>query len=308
MKYLLKALLIFFKIQLFAAPLCDMSMSITAINLNWTGAQINETVLMSMQRNSTVSLPQCSIYSYGFTKGNSTTYNRYLENTNGNKINYNIYKSSGGQNILLDVGDVTQNSEAITGSSPDINTIYSNSFDLKLLIDNNIVYPAGTYTDTLDTRLYSNLPLSAPNLEDNSPLNINLTIPTDISVSIVDVGSPFDSSDTTQLMDFGELTTGEIMEADLKVLSNAGHEIFIQSQNGGKIQHLTKPQSKIKYDFLINGSVIKMKKQPKKIISKSGVTPVEGENYRLRVVIGDITGAQTGTYTDFITITAQTNN
>jgi spore coat protein U-like protein len=123
-------------------------------------------------------------------------------------------------------------------------------------------------------------------------------------LSLVDVGSPFDPADTHQTMDFGELTTGESLEADLKVLANSGYRVYMESENKGKLKNLSE-NTTIKYTMYINNRKKSLKGKKSKVAEGRDSTPVEGDNYRLKVQIGNVSGAKAGTYTDNITITAE---
>jgi spore coat protein U-like protein len=304
MKIVLALLLVIFACDYaLARSKCHMEASTSNITLSWGnfGSTIPGTVSMVRERD--VNSFLCYLYSYGFGTGNANSYNRYLMNSSGDTIQYNIYQASGYNNVLVELSDVSQTSEAIWGWTLSKNVSYSNQYYLQVLADQNSTYPSGVYTDTIPVRLYSGLPFNDPVLEDIKNIQITLSIMSDISLSLVDVGSPFDPADTHQTMDFGELTTGESLEADLKVLSNSGYRVYMESENEGKLKNLTE-NTTIDYDLYVNGRKKRLNRR-RRVAQGRNSTPTTGDNYRLRVQIGNVSGAKAGTYTDNITITAE---
>lgn len=286
--------------SVFARKKCNMD--VTTNNISLTLGSFGSTVpgSVSMVRRKSADSFICYMYSYGFGTGNANSFTRFLVNSRGERIYYNLFKNG---NKIVEISDQTPISTTFwgwsIGSQPSVK-----SFDLKVETNSNSTYPAGTYSDSIAVKLYSGLPGSPLVLEDTKNFTISLNIPSEISLSLVDVGSAFDPADTHQTMDFGELTTGESMEADLKVLSNSGYRIYMESENKGKLKNISE-NSKISYDLFINGSKKKLKKKKSKVAEGSGSTPTSGENHRIRVVIGNVSGAKAGIYTDNITITAE---
>ncbi|WP_198295966.1 spore coat protein U domain-containing protein [Bacteriovorax sp. Seq25_V] len=264
---------------------------------------------LSMQRTRVSYDFLCNFYFYDFGKGNANSYQRYLENKNGDKISYNLYKINGYKNILTELSDMKQNSDAIWGWSLATNQNYQDSFNVILSYDRSLIYPAGNYTDSVPVRIYSGLPFNDPRRESSSNLFLTFSIPSSIALSLVDAGSPFSEGDTTQTMDFGEIETGDTLEADLKVRSNAGYRIYMRSDNRGSLKHQLL-NDKITYVLTVNNRSVNLKRGGKgdKVADFSGVTPHDGDNLRLKVVMGNPQSVQAGTYTDYVTITAETKD
>ena len=307
MKILL--LFILFSQLAFSRGKCDMDLSLSNFSMDQNSFQSTTPINISMQRSKSPNDYHCYYYFYDFGKGNANSYQRYLENSKGDKISYNLYKVNDFQNILTELQDMNQNSDAIWGWVIGTGQTYQNSFNVVLSYNSSLTYPAGTYTDSIPIKLYSGLPKNDPVREDNSNLFLTFTIRSSIALSLVDVGSPFTDGDTVQTMNFGEIEDGDVMEADLKVRSNAGYRIYMKSFNKGKLKHQTL-NDKINYDLTINGSSVNLKKGGKgdKVADASGVTPEAGENFRIKVILGAPGTAQAGTYTDYVTITAETKD
>lgn len=305
MKLVITLLVILISIDYaFARQKCSMDVETSNISLTWGSYSSSVPATVTMRRKKNANNFLCYLYSYGFGPGNSGSFEqRYLINDKGEKINYNIYKATDNRNKLREIDEVSQTSEAIWGWNLSRNVNYANQFDLKILADQNAKYPSGTYTDSIPVRLYSGLPFNDAVLEDSRTMSISLVIPPEIALSLVDVGSPFDPSDTYQVMDFGELSTGESLEADLKVLSNSGYRVYMESENKGNLKN-TVENSNIKYDLYLNNKKKNLNKK-KKVAEGNNSTPVSGDNYRIEVRIGNVSGAKAGTYTDNITITAE---
>lgn len=306
MKYLFCIFLVF---NIFARSKCHMDISLSNVNLDQNSFSPSTSVPITMRRTSSANDYLCYLYFFDFGKGNANSYQRFLENSHGNKISYNLYKPNDFQNILTELPDMTQNSDAIWGWDLNANQYYQKHFTLNLDYNNSLIYPAGNYTDSVRVRLYSGLPFNDPLLEDTVNFNITFSIQSSIALSLVDVGAPFSEGDTEQLMDFGVITSGEFMEADLKVKSNAGYRVYVKSENKGKLKHQTL-NDKISYSMLANTTNVNLNVggQGYKVADKSGVTPAGGDNIRIKVTLGNPGNANTGVYTDFVTITAETKN
>lgn len=302
-------LALFFVFEVFARPTCLMDINLSSVNLDQNSISSTVPVSLSMRRRQAANDFLCYLYFYDFGKGNANNYQRFLENSNGNQISYNLYKTNDFQNVLTELADMTQTSDAIWDWATNTNQYYQNAFNLNISYDPSLIYPSGNYTDSVRVRLYSGLPFNDPVLEDSANFNISFSILPSIAVSLVDVGSPFTDGDTEQLMDFGVISNGEILEADLKVRSNAGYRVYMKSENKGKLKHETF-NDKISYSMLANTTSVNLNVGGKghKVADQSGVTPVGGDNIRIRVTMGNPGTARSGVYTDFVTITAETKN
>lgn len=305
MKILLSLIFIF---SAHARSKCNMDLYIGSVSIDQNSYSAAQSIPISMRRTQYNNF-LCYLYFYDFGKGNANSYQRVLENSNGDTISYNLYKPNDFQNILTELSSMNQNSDAIWDWDFNAYQNYQKSFSLNINYNNTLIYPAGNYTDSVRVRLYSGLPFNDPVLEDTATFNINFSIQPSIALSLVDVGSPFTDGDTVQLMDFGVITTGEIMEADLKVRSNAGYRVYMKSENKGKLKHQTL-NDKISYTMKANTTNVNLNAGGKgdKVADKSGVTPAGGDNIRIKVTLGNPGNANTGVYTDFVTITAETKN
>lgn len=286
---------------------CHMSIDINNVNVDPSTFQNTIPVTTSMRRTHNSSEHLCNYYFYDFSKGNANSYQRFLENRNGDRISYNIFKSTDFQNILTEVADMNSNSDAIWGWVLATNQNFSNTLNLKINYNPSFMYPSGTYSDNISVNLFSGLPFNDPLKEDSANINFSFVVASAISLSLVDVGGVFVEGDTEQLMDFGVIENGETLEADLKVKSNAGYKVYMKSENKGKMKHESVNDS-VTYRLYVDNSSVNLNAGGKgsKVADKSGVTPIDGDNLRLKVVMGDPSGRATGVYTDFVTITAET--
>ncbi len=252
----------------------------------------------------------CLLYSYGFDEGNAGDYNRYMLNRDNNRLYYNIYNSTGFQNVLKDVDDVAQNGEAIYGYALSRNTWYSNSFDFKVVFDNSVLVPSGVYEDNITIKLYSGFPYNFPELETTKNLRFRITVDPEIHISLVSVGSSHDPNSTTYNMNFGTLETGESLSADLKVVANTPHKVYFESQNGNVLSNSRASSSSVvDYELFVNSQPISLSRAGRRveIVDSSRSTPPVGDTYTIETRIGDVTGKDTGSYSEVITITAEAN-
>ncbi len=308
MKKLLIVLFLTYGHEIFAR--CNFRVRANNFTGNYSMLTDPTTLSVRMRRQgNNISSFFCYLYSYGFSTGNASDYNRYLISNNGDQLSYNLYKATDFQNILKEIDDVSQNAEAIFGYVLSSNTWISNSFDLRVSIDNSVLVPSGTYEDNVTVKLYSGFPYNSPVLERSTNLRIRITVDPEINISLVATGGDHDPASTTYNMDFGELQTGESMGADLKVVANTPHKVYFESENRGEMVNSSPSSSStIAYTLSVSGNSVNLNAgSPRKVVDQNGITSVTGDTYPINVTIGSTTNKDTGSYSDSITITAEAN-
>lgn len=132
-----------------------------------------------------------------------------------------------------------------------------------------------------------------------------------VDVSLVESGKPFDIGETTQLVDFGTLESGEQRGFDVVVRSNNGYAVTMQSQNHQLLVHTRTPtvDGTVAYSVIFNGGGVDLSTgAPVQIISGTGTTPATGAAYPIEFTVGTLSGNEAaGTYSDVINVEVTTN-
>lgn len=165
--------------------------------------------------------------------------------------------------------------------------------------------PFGTYEDNYLVSLYEISALGLPILRDTKDISIREQMQKKIDLSLVSTGTPFDSSSTFKIMDFGTLTEGKESSVDFILKYNAGYRISVSSEHAGALQ-CSSCASTIPYRFIFSGQDIKLGKQNQWISSGAGASPNGGLRFPIRVQIGSLGNASSGNYSDSITFTVTT--
>jgi hypothetical protein len=249
----------------------------------------------------------------GFSRGGSSNYNRMATNSsNGTSLSYNIYKTNNTTNILKTLDDATSTNQVLVGTINKNETkTFAYYFTLGAL-GTSTLPRAGTYTDTVLIAAYPGILNATDSLEITNNLAVSITIPKNISISLINSGGDYDATATTKTLDFGELTEGEELGLDVRVLSNAGYQLSVSSANNQVLQLVGSTAStdtQIGYDFYFNGvakNLSTSKAAPVTLVTGSGATAPQGVAFPIRVVIKTVDNKTFGTYQDYITFTVAT--
>lgn len=243
--------------------------------------------------------------SYG---GGGSFSNRRLVN-GANTWPVRITKDAAGTNHLKTLAQATSNNDIVTGVMP----AYSGS-DKQVtvnfwaeLLNVYTTRPPGYYSDSFVVSLYKGT-LSSYTLQGtfNLTLGINTTKLADIS--IVATGSTFNVADTTEVLNFGQLTQGTTRSADVILKYNAGYILKASSANNSRLKHTTL-NSYVPYTITFAGSAVNLTNSavtPVTIGQGTGVSPANGTIFNTVVTIGSVPVNQSnGSYGDTITLTVQ---
>jgi len=283
--------------------------------LNYVVSDNNSTAqsTVSLARTKDNGVP-CSTYFLAFTKGMAASYNRRATNvSNRNFIYYNIYKNSNLTGILKEPADISSPNETFFGAIAK-DQILPFTFYMSLAPFGSTPPAAGTYYDDLNVQAYSGSYSGNNNYENYRDLFIYIVVPKFTSISLVDSGGVYDPTQTLRTLDFGELSTGQELDFDVRVVSNAGYSLKISSFNNGLLQLAggSGAASHIDYSFYANGSQIGLStssSSPVTIASGAGVTSSQGVKVPIRVVVGNVDSSKlSGIYQDYITLTTITTD
>jgi hypothetical protein len=241
--------------------------------------------------------------------GSSSSYNTRSVKYGGNSWPYQIAKDAAGTQILKAFPDAISCSNALCDSLSTGSNHVTKDNDYQFILDSSNQWRKyGSYSDNYTLRLYRGTP-SSYTLMDQATMNVTFMAPKKADIAIVDSGAGFDLADTTQVMNFGAMSTGAQKSADLIVKYNAGCTLYASSQNNGNMKHTSLNQL-ITYTMTINGYSINLSNSSnnaKAILYGSGVSPANGDVNPVVVTVGNTGGKSPGVYSDTITFTVQSN-
>lgn len=306
-KLSIATLTLFASLSSWAIPICDFSLSLT--NATVGPGEMTQVLPQSFSVRRERSSENCSRYRMYFSKGLMNSYQRRAFNEYLQGYNYNLHQNINMNGILKELNDALNSSEFVQGSTPIRSTDYTNSFFISVPgFSTQTNHRAGTYRDYVTVSLYRLEQDNGVEFELNKTFQVNIDIPTELHVSLVNEGDPFNINATSKVMDFGNLELNQELRADIIINSNTPYQVRVSSLNNGRMMNGT---TAVKYSLAINNSPVSLdasSTQPVAIANGSGPTTVAGQRYNARVRITDIpTGAKTGVYEDSITITAIAN-
>jgi hypothetical protein len=289
---------------------CNYSLNTPALVYGVTDSNPTVQSTVSITRTGNNGNP-CSNFFLAFPTGIHGNYNRHATNMlNGKNIYYNIYKNSNSTGILKGANDIASPDETFFGTINKNQTLTS-TYHMTLAPFGSVAPAAGIYLDTIPVQAYSGTYNGNNSYQDTRSMFISIVVSRFTSISLVDSGGIFDAARTSKTLDFGELTTGDELGFDVRVVSNAGYRLQVSSSNNGVMKHVGAP-SLIRYNFYSNGSLVGLvgsASSPVTIASGSGVTSADGVRVPIRVVIGSVDSNKSpGTYQDYITLTTITTD
>lgn len=251
----------------------------------------------------------CSYYRLYFGKGLANSYQRKAFNSSGQTYNYNLHQNVNLSGVLKERNDALNATEFIAGNTPDDDVEYTGNFFFALpTLSTQTNQRAGLYYDGVQVSIYRVESNGSVEFEKTQNFNVYINIPTSLNVSLVSEGDPFNISSTSKILDFGSLEENETLGADVIVNSNTPYQLRMSSFNNGKLSNGT---STINYQLSVNNNSVNLsssKTSPVTIGTGSGPTSTSGTRYNTKVKILAVPDeAQTGLYTDSITITAIAN-
>lgn len=245
-------------------------------------------------------------YFVTFSTGGATSYDRRMMQ-GGNLLSYQLYSTASKTGVLKALPALP--AEVISGS---VTTDEPSPEALSLYIDlpTHQIRPAGTYTDICTLTLYQGTVDGEHTQVSSTGLSISTTLSRQIELSILDVGAPFNPSDATQSLDFGELEAGKALGFDLRVRGNTGYSVTMLSERQGRLRLAGDPlraNTTVYYTLKVDGVARNLDGvQAIEVATGSGLTTVSGALHPAMVTIGSVTGKAAGLYQDNITITVAT--
>lgn len=245
--------------------------------------------------------------------------NRVLtESLSGDTISFNTYKNApaSAANIIRDQFDATTTDHYIyfpifspSGSSQ----TNSHTFLAQVGSIPSSISP-GIYTEALVLKIVAR-PTSSPSgsfydwpVVAETALQFQYSKERILNVAIVNTGASHNSFDQSQLMNFGKLSTGKSLSADITIETNVGYRLFLSSANDGQLIHESSSLS-IPYEMTLSGSTINLTgSSSTPVVASSNANPSPPGSYRLplTITVGTMSGTELGgLYSDIITTTIE---
>ena len=249
---------------------------------------------------------ECS-YFITFSAGNSGVFTGRTAKSGSNKLNYQIYDNMTNQDALEDLTASPSSNNVLSGSFSHGNHAQVQTFTSYFAP--NQLPVAGTHTDSLTMNIYIGTIARHGASVANQTFSVGIAVLTLLDIAIVPTGSPFNVAGTSPTLNFGTLSTGQVLSADFMVRSNYLNTVKVTSTNGQILQNgISGDTSQIPYTFAFNGlSVTLPKATAVNVITSQAATPAAGKRYPMSFTIGSFGFVRAATYTDNITFTATSN-
>lgn len=283
---------------------CGLGIVASDLNLDWDLNWTRHSISILITKTD----PGACTFGLTFSKGGAGSYSRAATGTTS--LRYQLYQDSSAVNVLKEVPDLASVNDVImvtmgAGVTSQNVTYY---FDIPYATATTpALATAGTYTDTFSISAYEG---ADPTLFANPPdatanVNVSIAVGKIIALAFVDTGGVFQESATTKTVNLGNLTTGKTSRFDIRLRTNAGHEITVTSTNAGRLKHSTK-NSYVPYTMSVNNTSADMSGVTP-VVGGSGSSTLAGLGYPVKIVIGTAgTLPLAGTFSDSVVVTATT--
>lgn len=221
-------------------------------------------------------------------------------------LEYQIHDSLNRRMSLKDMPSADAN-EVIQSSFGPGETIKELSY--VIVVPPGQIKPSGRYNDAIKVTLYSGTPNDFVQ-KDSRTVTFSIMVDEVAEMSLAKAGSSFDPGRKSQAMDFGPLEKGKAKGFDLRVRSNVGYHVTLESENGGVLKNID-PQYKdtIQYVLKTDGKPVSLGSGRQTPISKNNrLTDPNGDRHEILVTVGDTSKVTAGTYRDNVLITVISDN
>lgn len=304
-----------FFVSMGAFAACDYDLTVPTLSygVGDTNPTTSGTVTLS-RGNGGSSSSNCTNFFLAFTKGWAGNYNRRAFNLwTGDMLYYNLYKNSNTTGVLKEPSDITSVNEVIFGNASKNSSRELTYYFTLAPISASSPPRSGTYVEVVQVQVYSGTYTNINSYEGYRDLYIYLNVAKFVSLSMVDSGGTYDPSSVSKTLDFGIMEENETMSFDVRVVSNAGYILKVSSNNNGLLKRVggTGAKSEISYAFFANNSQKSLTSSagtPVTIASGTGKTNSGGALVPIKVVIGNVTDKDPGTYQDYLTLSVISND
>ncbi len=279
--------------------------SITDIYFTWTGSTVDVNGIVELSRDTTGN--DCRRFHITMTQGDASSYNRVMKR-GVYELPFNLYRNRNRTRIIYDYPNATSNGHIIRGMFAFRgNTVIKNFYARMPLPPFPESIAGGFYFDKIIAKVFDGMNIEAGStLHDTNGFLVSTDVPKMVSLSLIDRGAGYNENDTTQDLDFGVLEPLESLGMDLRVKSNAGHQITFYSQNEGRLKHVNSNDT-VSYFLRVNGrSKNLVSASPVIIGQRGGVSSLLGDLYKVDIQIANFSNKAAGLYNDTITVEVAT--
>jgi spore coat protein U-like protein len=224
----------------------------------------------------------------------------------GDSLRYEIYDSVTRRAALRDLPAATA-SEVLSGA-------FAAGEDLKelsyvILVPPEQVRPSGVYTQPIKITVYQGTRDSYLE-KDAKTVVFSIRVDSVAELSLGEAGAPFDARAKGHRLDFGNLEKSQAKGVDIRVRSNAGYHITMESENGGLMKNIDpRHPVTIPYSLQINSAAVSLRRIGQTVLTRgSRLTDRNGDLHQVLVTIGQVGNAWAGTYQDNIILTVVSDN
>lgn len=216
-------------------------------------------------------------------------------------LDYQIYDSAAQRTVLKDLPSATS-AELIQG------TFATNESEKQLtftiIVPPGQIKSSGLYADSIELTVYEGT-LAQYVERDSKIVDFQVRAAQITELSFANAGSAFNPNARTSALDFGTLAPEQKRDMNVRIRSNAGYRVTMESEHGGIMKHLDAAvPTTIPYQVHLGGVPVALTAGLQTPLIQTGRrTTSEGDAHNLEVTIGEISGARAGTYRDTITLT-----
>lgn len=133
--------------------------------------------------------------------------------------------------------------------------------------------------------------------------SIGIDIPAQRKLSVSQTVSTYVAANTTSILDFGNLTSGQQETFNLIAQSTANYKVSVRSDNGGFLCHKTSCSSPDheQISYTLDGYTDITGSTNIDIITNGTATHIDGQNHPMTMIIGDVDNKRAGNYSDTLT-------
>jgi spore coat protein U-like protein len=224
----------------------------------------------------------------------------------GDSLGYEIYDSVTRRTALRALPAATA-SEVLSGA-------FSPGEDVKelsyvVLVSPEQVRPSGFYTQPIKITVYQG---TRDNYVEQDAKTVLFSIRVDpvAEMSLGEPGSPFDAKAKGHRLDFGNVEKGKAKGLDMRVRSNTGYHVTMESENGGVLKSIDpRNPATIPYTLQINSAAVSLGRTRQTVLSRgTRLTDRNGDRHEVLVTIDQFGNSPAGTYQDNLTLTVVSDN
>ena len=248
----------------------------------------------------------CKKFKLGITTGDANNYNRRVY-SGTDSIRYNFHPSDNTSTILKDVG--------VGNKKSNVKVDFKNGFYKRITVYAKL--PNAYASGNPDPGQYSDIVTVNVEPDGNNTggatknISVFLNIFSDLSISLVDKGQPFEEGRTNYALMYGTMVQGQTKGLSLIIKANSGYRVSVSSENDGALTHINSPSYKVNYSFIVNGqgrSLVGSKNNPTEIFYSPVASGNNGDVVDIDVSIGNVDNKLAGPYQDYIYFNAISTN